>query len=189
MKVAPTAIEGVMLVTPARHADERGWFSETWHQDRIAGLLGAGRFVQDNESFSRNRFTLRGLHYQRPPDAQAKLVRCLAGRMLDIAVDIRAGSPTYGQWVAAELSAQEGNQIYVPDYCLHGFLTLEPDTLVAYKTSRYYAPASEGTVHWASLGIDWPADADDIVLSAKDAAAPSFADFTTPFTDAAETGA
>ncbi len=181
MQIEPTSLPGVMIVTPRRHGDARGWFSETWNRAALAraGLVTPD-FVQDNHSFSAPRHTLRGLHYQRPPHAQDKLVRCSRGAMLDVAVDIRRGSPQYGEWVAVELSAGNGRQLYVPKGFLHGFLTLTEDCEVQYKCTDIYAPDCDGAVRWDSLGIDWGTDAP--VLSEKDAAAPAFADFDTPFT-------
>ena len=138
-------------------------------------------FVQDNLSLSRQVGTLRGLHYQRPPKAQAKLIQVIQGRILDVAVDVRRGSPTYGRSAAVELSADSGEQVFIPAGFLHGFVTLEPDTLVLYKVDAPYAPECEGSVRWddASLGIDWGVSA--AVLSAKDAVAPAFADLDSPF--------
>ena len=138
-------------------------------------------FVQDNHSVSATVGTVRGLHFQAPPSAQDKLVRCGHGRLFDVAVDIRKGSPTYGQWVGEELSFENGKQLLVPKGFLHGFMTLEPDTEIIYKCSDYYAPESDGAVRWDSCGIDWPLSVDPI-LSDKDALAPGLADFDSPFT-------
>jgi dTDP-4-dehydrorhamnose 3,5-epimerase len=173
-------IPGPVLVTPRRFGDTRGWFSETWNWTtlREAGLNWPS-FVQDNHSYSAPRHTLRGLHYQRPPHAQDKLVRCSRGAVLDVAVDIRVGSPSYGQPVAVELSAENGAQLYVPKGFLHGFLTLTPDCEVQYKCTDIYAPDCDGAVLWNSLGIDWGTDAP--ILSDKDARAQPFADFVSPF--------
>jgi dTDP-4-dehydrorhamnose 3,5-epimerase len=184
-------IPDVLVLTPRRIADERGYFSETWSERawREAGL--ADSFVQDNLSLSRERKTLRGLHFQRPPHAQAKLVSVLLGRVLDVAVDIRRGSPWYGRHVAYELSAQSGAQLYAPLGFLHGFLTLEPSTLVAYKVSDRYAADCDGGVRWndPGLAIDWGVSAEAVILSPKDAAAPLFADFESPFVYQGRTGA
>ena len=183
MQVEKTVLDGVVILTPRRFGDDRGWFSEVWNR-RVQEEAGIkADFVQDNHSFSGPKGTLRGLHFQSPPHAQAKLVRCSAGAIWDVAVDARKGSPTYGRWVGAELSAENGRQLFVPEGFLHGFSTLTDDTEVQYKCTDYYAPDSDGAVAWDSpgLGIDWRLD-DDPVLSAKDAAAPVFADWHTPFT-------
>lgn len=180
MDIVPLELDGVFLITPKRFGDHRGFFSETWNR---AALAEAGidiDFVQDNHSMSAARGTLRGLHYQSPPHAQDKLVRCTRGAIWDVAVDVRATSPTYGQHFGTELTAQSGAQLLVPKGFLHGFVTLTEDTEVMYKCSDYYAPEADGSVLWSSVGIDWPGDADPI-LSAKDAAAPAFADWQTPF--------
>ena len=137
-------------------------------------------FVQDNHSLSRDVGTIRGLHFQSPPHAQGKLVRCGRGCLLDVAVDIRKGSPTYGQWVGQELSYENGKQLWIPAGFLHGFVTREPDTEIIYKCTDYYAPDCDGAVRWDSCGIDWRFDGDP-VLSDKDEAAPALANFDSPF--------
>lgn len=176
-------LSGVLLIEPARHGDHRGFFSESWS---LRGFQASGMhlplFVQDNHSFSSAKGTLRGLHFQAPPHAQGKLVRCGRGRLFDVAVDIRQGSPTYGQWVGEELSFENGRQLWVPAGFLHGFLTLEPDTEIIYKCTDYYAPAFDGAVRWDSCGIDWPDLEGEPILSAKDAVAPALKDFDSPFT-------
>ena len=181
MQLAPTALPGVLILTPARFGDARGWFSETWNAARMteAGLDLA--FVQDNHSFSVEKGTLRGLHFQRPPHAQDKLVRCTRGAILDVAVDIRKGSPHYGKWVGVELSAENGQQLLVPKGFLHGFLTLTPDCEVQYKCTDIYAPDCDGAVAWDSVGIDWGLQGATPILSAKDAVAQALADFDSPF--------
>ena len=181
MQLDPTALPGVMILTPARFGDARGWFSETWNAARMAEAGLDLAFVQDNHSFSAEKGTLRGLHFQRPPRAQDKLVRCTRGTILDVAVDIRKGSPHYGQWVGVELSAENGKQLLVPKGFLHGFLTLTPDCEVQYKCTDTYAPDCDGAVAWNSVGIDWGLNGATPVLSAKDAAAPALADFDSPF--------
>ncbi|MEM8920889.1 MAG: dTDP-4-dehydrorhamnose 3,5-epimerase, partial [Pseudomonadota bacterium] len=140
-------------------------------------------FVQDNESCSRDRYTVRGLHYQAPPFAQDKLVRVVKGRIFDVAVDVRSASSTYGRWVGVELSEENGKQLLAPKGFLHGFMTLEPHTIVAYKVTNFYDAASDGAVYWASpeLDIDWPAGEGQAVLSSKDEDARRFADFDSPF--------
>jgi dTDP-4-dehydrorhamnose 3,5-epimerase len=179
LRQSSDALPKAMVLTATRHRDERGWFSETWNVERMRAMgLNVG-FVQDNHSFSPAKGTLRGLHYQRPPRAQDKLVRCSSGAILDVAVDVRLGSPTYGQWLAEELSAANGRQLFVPKGFLHGFVTFVADTEVQYKCSDTYAPDCDGSVRWDSLGIDWGVS--DPILSAKDAAAVVFAEFISPF--------
>lgn len=179
MVVSPSPVQ---LIRPRRHGDARGWFTETYNRDTFAGLGIDCTFVQDNHSLSAPAFTLRGLHFQTPPRAQDKLVRCIRGRIFDVAVDVRRGSPTFGQWVGAELSAQNGDQLFVPVGFAHGFVTLEPDCEVTYKCSDTYAPDHDGAIRWDSVGIDWPIPAGTAPqLSAKDAAAPALAGFDSPF--------
>lgn len=181
VQVTKTELEGVLLLEPARFGDDRGFFSESWSRRTLA-LQGIDiDFVQDNHSLSRVAGTVRGLHFQSPPHAQAKLVRCGRGRLFDVAVDIRKGSPGFGRWVGYELSFENGRQLLIPAGFLHGFVTLEPDTEIIYKCSDYYAPDCDGAVRWDSCGIDWPDFGADPVLSLKDAAAPAFADFDSPF--------
>ena len=184
MEIVQTAISDVVKLVPRRFADQRGFFTETWNAARMrdAGLDFA--FVQDNHSFSSDRGTVRGLHYQAPPMAQSKLVRAARGAVLDVAVDVRAGSPTYGQWVAEELNADKGEQLLVPRGFLHGFITLTNDVDVIYKVDSHYSPEHDGAVRFddPDLGIDWGTLSDQAILSDKDAAAPAFADWTSPFT-------
>lgn len=180
MKIAPLSVSGLLLISPRRFDDDRGWFMETWNKATFAASGAVlPDFVQDNHSFSALRHTLRGLHYQKPPYAQDKLVRCSRGRILDVAVDARQGSPTYGQFETVELSAGNGSQLYVPKGFLHGFLTLTEDCEVQYKCTDGYAPDCDGAVRWDSVGIDWGVDTP--ILSAKDANAPSFSEFDSPF--------
>ena len=181
MDIFPTDLRGVVLLRPKRFSDERGYFSESWSRKALAAQGIDIDFVQDNHSLSHAVGTVRGLHFQAPPHAQAKLVRCGRGRLFDVAVDIRKASPTYGKWVGAELSVENGLQLLIPKGFLHGFITLEPDTEIIYKCSDYYAPQADGAVRWDSCGIDWPKLAAPPLLSAKDAAAPLFADFYSPF--------
>jgi len=180
MIVRETSLPGVLILEPARHGDARGFFSESWNRRRMAEAGLEVDFVQDNHSLSEAAGTLRGLHFQSPPHAQAKLVRCGRGRLFDVAVDIRRGSPAYGQWTGVELSFNNGLQLFVPEGFLHGFLTREPMTEIVYKCSDYYAPEADGAVLWSSCGIDWGLP-DEPVLSARDAAAPALADFQSPF--------
>ena len=170
------------LLKTKRHGDHRGFFSETYSRRKSSELGIDVEFVQDNHSLSREFGTLRGLHFQAPPHAQAKLVRCGRGAIFDVAVDIRRGSPTYGEWEGYELSVKNGDQLYVPVGFAHGFVTLEPDSEIVYKCSDYYAPETEGVVFWndPNIGIKWPTVADPI-LSDKDAAAPLLADLESPF--------
>ena len=183
MHIAPTALAGVLILTPRRFGDARGWFSESWNRQTLrAEGLDLPDFVQDNHSLSHRAGTIRGLHYQSPPHPQGKLVRCGRGALTDVAVDARRGSPTYGQWVAADLSAENGRQIWIPAGFLHGFVTREPETEVCYKCTDHYAPDCDGAVHAGSLGIDWGIDLSAATLSDKDERAPGFADWTSPFT-------
>jgi dTDP-4-dehydrorhamnose 3,5-epimerase len=173
----------VRLVRTRRFADDRGSFCETWVEGRWRDAGVDCRFVQDNESRSAKVGTIRGIHFQSPPHAQDKLVRCIAGRIIDYAVDLRAGSPTYGRHVAAELSGENGDQLFVPRGFGHAFVTLEPDTIVAYKVSDVYAPETDGGIIWddPDLGIDWPLPPEGATLSAKDMTLPRLADFASPF--------
>ncbi|MCW6530668.1 dTDP-4-dehydrorhamnose 3,5-epimerase [Sphingomonas sp. MMSM20] len=172
----------VQLIDPVRHGDARGWFTEYYTERRFAERGITCRFVQDNHSLSVPALILRGLHFQTPPHGQDKLVRCIRGRILDVAVDVRRGSPTYGNWVAAELSAENGRQLFVPIGFAHAFLTLEDNCEVTYKVSDYYAPDCDGGIRWDSVGIDWPLPAGaSPELSAKDAKLPTLAEFDSPF--------
>jgi dTDP-4-dehydrorhamnose 3,5-epimerase len=179
MEVISLAIPDVKLVTPRRFADPRGFFAETFSRRRFAEAGLIADFVQDNHSLSRPAGTVRGLHFQRPPFAQAKLVRVLRGAILDVAVDIRPSSPSYGRHVAAELSADNGAMILVPEGFAHGFCTLQPDTEVLYKVSRDYAPQHEGGILWndPALDIAWPVDAADAILSDRDRAWPTLSEY------------
>lgn len=180
----PTEIKDVQVIDPPRFSDDRGWFSETWNQNKMDTVADGLRFVQDNHSFSAPAGTVRGLHYQSPPSAQDKLVRVIKGSVTDVAVDIRKGSPTYGQWVSKFLSAENGLQLLVPKGFLHGFVTLEPNTEVLYKCTDFYAPDCDGSIKFddPDLAIDWGMDTTHAVLSDKDKSAPAFADFESPFT-------
>lgn len=185
MQITATTLPDVTLIEPAKFGDSRGWFSETWNASRMKAAGLDFDFVQDNHSFSAAAFTLRGLHYQRPPHAQAKLVRCTRGRIWDVAVDLRQGSPHFGKWTAAELSAENGRQLLIPQGFLHGFLTLTPDCEVQYKCSDVYAPDCDGGIRWndPDLDIEWPLPPGVApILSAKDEIAPFLADITSPFT-------
>ena len=177
------AIPDCIEVVPPRFGDHRGFFSETWKRSDFEAEGLRFDWIQDNHSRSAEARTVRGLHFQAPPVAQAKLIRVLSGAIHDVAVDIRAGSPSYGHWVSLVLTAEAGNQMLVPEGFAHGFMTLTPDTEVAYKVNGPYSPAHEGAILWndAGLGIDWPELGVASVLSGKDAVAPGFAGFVTPF--------
>lgn len=181
LEITSTALNDVKLLKPRRFADSRGFFVETWNAQRMAQNGLDLSFVQDNLSLSREVGTLRGLHYQSPPHAQGKLVGCLAGAVLDVAVDVRRGSPTYGHWVAEELSFENGCQLWIPEGFLHGFVTLLPDTVIAYKCTGHYNPQADGNVLWNSCGIDWALGGQSPKLSDKDIAATAFADWVSPF--------
>lgn len=182
--IEPTELRGVLQITPRRFADSRGFFSETWNADHLIKNGITTTFVQDNQSLSNTVGTIRGLHYQSPPHAQDKLVRCGRGSLFDVAVDIRKGSPNYGDWVGVKLSAGNGKQMLIPKGFLHGFITLEPDTEILYKCSDYYAPECDRAIRFddPDIGIDWGISPDDAILSDKDAAAPFLKDFDSPFT-------
>jgi dTDP-4-dehydrorhamnose 3,5-epimerase len=171
----------VQLIKPRRFGDARGWFSETYSRRDYEALGVAGEFVQDNHSMSAAIGTLRGIHFQIPPHGQGKLVRCSAGAIVDYAVDVRRGSPTYGRWVSAELTAANGHQLWVPVGFAHAFVTLAPNTEVIYKVTDYYAPECDGGIRWDSAGIDWPVPPGGPVLSDKDRALPPLAEFDSPF--------
>ena len=176
-----TPLSDVILVTPRRFGDHRGFFSESWSARAFAEQGLDYTFVQDNHSLSSQVGTVRGLHYQSPPHAQAKLVRCGRGRIFDVAVDVRSGSATYGQWFGVELSFENGKQLMIPAGVLHGFMTLEPDSEIIYKCTDFYAPECDGAVRWDSCGIDWPDVGIDPILSEKDAVAVPLSEFKTPF--------
>jgi len=174
----------VRLVPSRRHGDARGWFTEVYSEPAFAKLGIPCRFVQDNHSLSAPAFTLRGLHFQTPPRGQDKLVRCIRGRIFDVAVDVRKGSPTYGRWVGAELSAQNGHQLFIPIGFAHGFVTLEADCEVTYKCTDTYAPDHDGGIRWddPAIGIPWPIPVGTVPeTSPKDAKQPLLADFDSPF--------
>ena len=186
MKIEALDLPGLTLITPARHGDHRGWFRETWNAGRMAEAGLDFAFCQDNHSMSAQPGTLRGLHYQAPPSAQTKLVRCTKGAIWDVAADVRVGSPTYGQWRGVRLDAETGAQLLVPRGFLHGFLTLTPDAEVQYKVDGWYDAQADGGVAWddPTLAIDWPlaeAGVSAPVLSGKDAARPKLADWASPF--------
>jgi dTDP-4-dehydrorhamnose 3,5-epimerase len=176
MTITPQAIPAVLLIEPKRFGDARGFFSETFREDALAEAGFTARFVQDNHSLSAQVGTLRGLHYQRAPHAQDKLVRVVRGAILDVAVDIRAGSPTFGKSQLAKLTAENGNQLLIPKGFAHGFVTLEPDTEVLYKVTDYYAPDCDAGIAWndPDLALDWQLTGEPM-LSDKDRVLPAFA--------------
>jgi len=182
MQFEEMKLRGVKLLKPKRFGDHRGFFAETYSRRVYASLGIDVEFVQDNHSLSRAVGTVRGLHFQAPPNAQAKLVRCGRGAIFDVAVDIRRGSPTFGQWVGYELSAENGAQLFIPAGFAHGFATLMPDSEIIYKCSDYYAPASDGALRWddPAIGIDWPLTG-AAILSEKDAVAPLLVHLDSPF--------
>ena len=183
VEVRPLALDGLVELRPKRFADDRGFFSETWNDAVWREAEIATAFVQDNHSLSRARGTLRGLHFQTTPAAQAKLVRVTRGSAFDVAVDLRPDSPTYRQWAGVTLSAETWNQLLIPEGFAHGFLTLEPDTEVQYKASAPYSPPNDRAIRFddAAIGIEWPLPAADLILSDKDRAAPFLAQVETGF--------
>ncbi|MBP0462581.1 dTDP-4-dehydrorhamnose 3,5-epimerase [Roseomonas sp. PWR1] len=181
MKATPLELPGLLLLDPVRHGDARGFFSEVWSRRALAAIGLEIDFVQDNHAHSAEAGVLRGLHFQRPPSAQGKLIRVARGAILDVVVDLRQGSPGYGKAATVELSAANWRQLWVPRGFAHGYLTLEPDTEVLYKTDAYYDRAADAGILWndPALGIDWPVAAP--ILSEKDRAAPRLADIPPPF--------
>lgn len=182
-EIEALSLPDVRLLKPHRFGDARGYFAETYNRRDLAASGIVYDFIQDNESLSRAPWTLRGLHYQAPPHAQAKLVRVLAGAILDVVVDARPASPGFGQWASVRLCAATGWQLLVPEGFLHGFLTLEPDTRIAYKVNAHYDRDSDGAVTWndRDLAIDWGLGDRQPVVSDKDGAAPAWRDWTSPF--------
>ncbi|PNG25659.1 dTDP-4-dehydrorhamnose 3,5-epimerase [Methylocella silvestris] len=183
MDVKTTDLPGVLVLKPRRFADQRGYFVETYNQRTFAEAGVDAQFVQDNQSFSAKAGTIRGLHFQLPPASQAKLVRAVRGAIFDVAVDLRAGSPTYGRWIGETLTAGGGEQLLIPRGFAHAFCTLEDDVEVAYKVDDYYAPTCESGLIWndRDLKIEWPLEAGGAFLSDKDAKLGRFADFVSPF--------
>lgn len=183
MKLSKLAIPEIVKITPARFGDARGYFSEVfkdqWFRDNVSDTT----FVQDNQSLSSAVGTVRGLHFQLAPFAQGKLVRCLAGAIFDVAVDIRVGSPTYGQWVGAELTPENGDQLWIPPGFAHGFATLLPDTVILYKVTAPYSAADDRGLLWndPEIGIEWPIEAGQAMLSEKDKVQPRLADLPPSF--------
>ena len=181
--VTHTPLSGVFEITPHRHGDHRGFFSESWNRATLEKEgLDLPEFVQDNHSMSSDVGTVRGLHFQSPPHAQGKLVRCGRGSIFDVAVDVRKGSPSYGKWFGLELSYDNGKQLWIPAGFLHGFMTLEPNSEIFYKCTDHYAPECDGAVRWDSCGIDWPLEGISPSISEKDEKAQTFDAFESPFT-------
>lgn len=178
MIIERLSISEVVRVRPRRFGDARGYFSEVFNARAFRQQVADVDFVQDNEALSGAVGTLRGLHFQRAPMAQGKLIRVIRGAILDVAVDIRKGSPSYGKHVSARLDGADGDQLWVPVGFAHGYCTLEPDTLVAYKVTNYYSPADDGGILWndPAIAIDWPVPAQGPVLSAKDLELPALKD-------------
>ncbi len=177
-------IPDVVHIEPKRIGDHRGYFSEVFRQDWFAENVEDVAFVQLNQSLSVAVGTVRGLHFQTAPAAQGKLLRCLSGALLDVAVDIRNGSPTYGNWIAVELTEERGNQLWVPAGFAHGFCTLRPDTILCYKVTSYYSAENDKGLAWddPAIGVDWPSLANPELLSAKDRVQPRLADLPPYFT-------
>jgi len=184
MKFIKTKIQDVIIIEPTVFGDERGYFLESYNQKKFEEVFGETSFVQDNESKS-TRGVLRGLHFQKPPFDQAKLVRCIEGRVLDVAVDIRKGSKTYGQHIVVELSGDNKRQLFIPRGFAHGFLVLSESAIFAYKVDNSYAPDYDAGIHWndKELNIQWGMEDREVMVSAKDAELPFFLEFESPFTN------
>ena len=184
LQIEKTPIPDLVVLTPKRFGDERGYFSESWNADVMAQAGLDLRFVQDNHSLSHEVGTIRGLHFQHPPKAQTKLVRCGRGRLFDVAVDIRKGSPSFGAWFGVELSAENGRQLLVPVGFAHGFITREPETEILYKCTDFYAPDHDAGILWADpdLGVEWGLGDQAPLLSNKDRLAPRLSEIDSPFT-------
>ena len=178
MEIRSFDIDGPFEIIPRKIEDERGYFSETFRQNIFAERVARCEFVQDNQSMSVRAGTIRGLHFQTHPAAQGKLVRCLAGSLLDVAVDLRAGCATFGQWISVTLSPEKNNQLWVPVGFGHGFCTLEPNTVISYRVTSYYSPDNDRGVAWndPEIGVEWPDCADPDTLSAKDRTQPFLAE-------------
>ena len=186
MQVTRLAIPDVLLVRPKRHGDARGYFVETFNDRIFRREIADIAFVQDNEALSAQQGTVRGLHFQRPPSAQGKLVRALKGAIFDVAVDIRHGSPTFGHHVSALLTAETGDQLWVPPGFAHGYCTVEPDSVIAYKVTAFYSAADDAGMAWddPALGVDWPVEPGAALLSDKDKRQPKLAELPPLFSEA-----
>jgi dTDP-4-dehydrorhamnose 3,5-epimerase len=179
-RISPTTLPGLLVIDSDKTSDARGYFEETWNQHWMQSHGIDTHFVQDNHSYSRSKGTIRGFHLQNPPTAQAKLVRCSKGAIFDVSVDIRRGSPTFGNWLALELSPENGKQLFIPTGFLHAFMTMTDHTEVQYKCSSYYEPQAEVSVLWNSIDVQWPV-MDQHYLSERDAEAQSFERFSSQF--------
>ncbi|WP_022684279.1 dTDP-4-dehydrorhamnose 3,5-epimerase [Sphingobium bisphenolivorans] len=184
MEIQAANIAGIKFLTPRRIGDDRGYFSETFRADLFALHVGDFTFVQDNESLSARQGTIRGLHFQSEPHSQGKLVRCTAGALFDVVVDVRRGSPTFGQWVAETLTPDNGKQLWIPPGFAHGFCSIEPNTVICYKVTSFYSAECDKGVRWddPAIGIEWPDAADPDTLSPKDRQQPLLADLPDYFT-------
>jgi len=184
MEFRTFGLDGPVEIIPRRIEDERGYFSEIFRLNSFTERAGPVEFVQDNQSLSVRPGTIRGLHFQSHPAAQGKLVRCLAGRLVDVAVDLRHDSPSFGRWVSVILSPEENNQLWVPVGFGHGFCTLEPDTIISYRVTSYYSPENDKGVAWddPDIAVQWPEIADPDTLSSKDRNQPSLAELPHLFT-------
>ena len=182
MQINKTLLTGILHIIPKKLGDNRGYFVETYSRKIYENFGIDLEFVQDNQSFSSNAGTVRGLHFQIPPHTQAKLISCNRGAIFDVAVDIRKGSPTYGKWIGYTLSKENGAQLYIPSGFAHGFITLQSNCEIFYKCTEYYAPESERALRWddPDINIDWPLKG-PVTLSKKDANAQFMADFVSPF--------
>ena len=172
------SLDGPIEIVPRKIEDDRGYFSEIFRSDKFAEHAGAIEFVQDNQSLSVRKGTIRGIHFQANPAAQGKLVRCLAGRVFDVAVDLRHDSPDYGRWISTELTPEANNQLWVPAGFGHAFCTLEPNSIIGYRVTNYYSGEHDKGVAWddPDIAVDWPAEADAATLSPKDRAQPKLGD-------------
>ena len=184
MKFVNTPIEGLVIIEPTLFGDDRGYFLESYNKKEFEKAIGEISFVQDNESKS-SKGVLRGLHFQKPPYAQVKLVRCIEGKVLDVAVDIREGSETFGQHVTVELSGENKKQVFIPRGFAHGFVVLSESAIFAYKVDNSYAPAHDAGIRWddSMLNIQWGVNEREVLVSEKDANLPFFSEFETPFTN------
>jgi dTDP-4-dehydrorhamnose 3,5-epimerase len=176
-------VDEVILFTPKKFFDNRGWFSETYNQNRESGIGILDTFVQDNRSFSKSKGTIRGIHFQMPPHGQAKLVSCTQGSLIDYAIDLRNGSPTYGHHVSVELNRESGRQLYIPVGFGHAFVTLEDETEISYKVTDFYSTGSDAGIRWdcPDIAIPWPVAPTEAIVSEKDAALPLLKEFESPF--------
>lgn len=186
MDIEATSLPEVIKITPARFGDNRGYFSELYREDLFGARINDVHFVQDNQSLSWQLGTVRGLHFQHPPFEQGKLVRVVTGAIFDVAVDIRIDSPTFGQWAGAHLSADNGAQLWIPEGFAHGFMTLQPNTIINYKVTASYSALHEGGILWndPDIGIDWPFTQQQVQISSRDSMQPRLHEtFVRPLTE------